>query len=150
MSRLRPHEQLAIDMLLDGDHRVLETLRRQANQVAVSRRTYTTAGEYIDLIVPEEVEIVEPSDLILQDIEFEFKNVNDGAAILLYVERGRLSFLEFATYGCEWPEDPEVLGVHYLREHQTGPGSYVFEPVPIRDPSTLERALIGRLPHSDA
>lgn len=144
MHVLRIHEQLAIDMLLVGEQDVLVKLRKQASRVAVSKRTYSTAGEYVDLVVPQDVELVSPAELILQDIEIEFEGVKDGAAILLYVEQGRLSCIEFATYGAEWPEEPRVLGAHYLRGVQTQPGTYFYEPVQIRDLPTLHRALLGR------
>ncbi len=144
MDSLRTHERLAIEMLLAGQHDVLARLREQASRVSVSKRTYSTAGEYVDLAVPSDVELVAPTDIIFQDIELEFDGVQDGAAILLFVENGRLSFIEFATYGGEWPENPTVVGAHYLREVQTQPGTYAYEPVQVRDSSTLNRALLGR------
>jgi hypothetical protein len=144
MHSLRTHERLAIEMLLAGQHDTLARLRNQASRVSVSKRTYSAAGEYIDLAVPNDVELATPTDIILQDIELEFEGVKDGAAILLYVENGKLSFIEFATYGVEWPENPMVVGAHYLREVETQPGTYFYEPVQIRDLPTLERALLGR------
>ncbi len=133
MHTLRDHERLAVEMLLAGDHEVLAKLRDQTAHATASKRTYSTAGEYVDLTVPAQAELISPADLILQDIELVFEGVKDGAAILLYIEGGRLSFIEFATYGVEWPTNPKVLGAHYLREIQTQPGTYVYEPVRVRD-----------------
>lgn len=146
MQPLREHERLALSMLLAGNDDVLAVLRSQASQVAVSNRTYSTAGEYVDLILPQGVETVSPSDFILQDIELQFEGVADGAAILLYVRDGRLSLLEFATYGVDWPASPVVLGGHYLREVETQPGTFALEPVVLRDQATLNRALRERRP----
>jgi hypothetical protein len=150
MHSLRAHERLAIDLLLAGEGEVLAKLRGQASMLTVSKRTYSAAGEYVDLSSPGDIELVSPSELILQDIEIHFEGVKEGAAILLYVERGKLSFIEFATYGIEWPEEPTVLEAHYLREVQAEPGTYWYEPVQHRDQKTLERALLGRKPASAA
>lgn len=62
-------------MLLAGEHEALARLRTQASQVSVSKRTYSSAGEYVDLTVPDGLELAEPNNLILQDVEFTFEDV---------------------------------------------------------------------------
>ena len=82
MHTLRDHERLAVEMLLAGDHEVLAKLRDQAADATATKRTYSTAGEYVDLTVPAQAELISPADLILQDIELVFEGVKDGTAIL--------------------------------------------------------------------
>jgi hypothetical protein len=144
MHSLRPIERLVLDTLLAGEDRVLVALRRQASDVRVSNRTHTTVGEYVDLQTAELSVLVDPPNIVLEDIDLEVEGVTHGVATLLYVVDGRLSFIEFATAAEEWPTEPIVRGATYLRAIETGPESYALEPSASRDQAWLRRALRGR------
>lgn len=143
MDSLRPHETLALQMLLNGEHPILAKLRAQACQAQVAGRKHTGVGEYIDLAVPSGSEPVEPTKVILGDVRFAVEGVKHGADVLLFVTDGRLSFIEFVTVADEWPASPIVRGSSYYREVETAPGRYAFEPCIERDTATLARALLG-------
>lgn len=144
MKSLRNHERVALEALLDSEEPVLRQLRDQARQATVVNRTYTTFGEYVDLSIPDACQSVLPPELILGDIDLQVQGVQFGVTTLLYVVAGRLSYIEFATVSDDWPEEPQVTGVRYLRETETAPGTYALEPVPLRDSATIRRALLGR------
>ncbi|MEX8503714.1 MAG: hypothetical protein AB3X41_11820 [Leptothrix ochracea] len=100
-------------------------------------------GAYTDFAVPESLPEVAPSEMIFGDVNAEVDGVENGVAILLYVEKGYLSFLEFATYLGEWPEDPKLSGLGYFREEPMQPNGFSLIPVTDRDPQAVARALKG-------
>jgi len=144
MRPLRAHERLALDMLLAGEEHALVALRAQAQEVAVRSRTYSSFGEYVDLTAPANSQTASPSELILSDIELNVSGVSHAVTVMLYVKSGRLDFIEFSTIEGDWPEQPLVTSAHYLRAVPTGPQSFGLEPVQLRHPATLSRALAGR------
>lgn len=150
MLPLRPHETLSLELLLAGSESPLVALQAQARLATVSRRTYSSFGEYVDLIVPEEVERADPKDMILGDIELNVASISLSVTVMLYVKNGLLQFLEFSAIEGDWPEEPFVESAHYLREVPTGVQSFALEPVQARHPATLARALAGRGPQSAA
>lgn len=144
MLPLRAHELLSLELLLAGTETPLVALRAQAKEASVSRRTYSSFGEYVDLIMPPTAERANPSNLILGDIELNVVGVSHPVTVLLYIENGLLSYIEFSTIEGDWPEEPSVESAYYLREVPSGPQSFALEPVRVRHPATLARALAGR------
>ena len=144
MLPLRAHELLSLELLLAGPESPLAVLRTQAEKVGVSRRTYNSFGEYVDLVVPPAAERAIPSNLILGDIELNVTGVSHPVTVLLYIENGLLSHLEFSTIEGDWPEEPSIESAYYLREVPSGQQSFALEPVQFRHPTTLARALAGR------
>jgi len=144
MDTLRPHERRAIDGLLSGDSPILADLRQQARDLIVTSRMHTGVGEYIDVEPSATAHAVQPSNIVLADVNLDVEGLPLGADALLFVVDGRLSVLEFATAAAAWPSEPVVLGLTYYREVEVEPGTYSMEPTPARDHETLARALRGR------
>ena len=144
MHSLRPHERIAIDALLAGDHPALAKLRRQAEHVAVTARLHTGVGEHVDLEPFMGEAPVEPTNIILADVNLDVEGLKHGADALLFIVNGQLNALEFATAVDSWPVSPVIKGIGYYKEVPTRDEGYSLEPTVSRDPATLARALKGR------
>ena len=141
-------ERRVIDACLAGDYPTLSVLRQQASAIAVVGRTHTGVGAYLDFAVSDDAPRLDPGVVVIDDLDLDVAGGPDGVATLLYAFDGRLQFLEFATYGGEWPEDPRLLRVGYLLARPIGPDSVALDPVAERDGATIERALAPRSPSS--
>jgi hypothetical protein len=140
---LTPFERRVLDAFLLGSEPQLEILRAQAAVATVSSREHTGCGAYINFQTPESAPAVSPSDIILGDVHVQVTDVPHGVASLLFINSGRLNFLEFATYTGSWPKDPQLLQLGYYRIEPSNPKSFTLVPVDQRDSVTLARALVG-------
>ena len=146
MADLKPFEKTVLAAFFAGSDDRLGALRAQASVALVLQRRHTGVGEYIDFSVPMDLPVVSPANMIFGDVNLKVVGVPYGVASLLYVEEGRLSFLEFATYTGEWPQSPDLVGVGYFREEPIQPNGFALIPLETRDPQTLARALAGTNP----
>ena len=137
-------ERRVIDACLAGDHPTLAILRHQANGIAIVGRRHTGVGAYLDFSVADSAPQLDPGVVIIDDLDLEIADLPDVVATLLYAFDGRLQFLEFATYGGEWPEKPTLLGIGYLLARPIGSDMVALDPVAERDRATIERALTPR------
>lgn len=140
---LRPHELRVLELLLAGRHTALAALRAQLAGAGVVKRAHTGAGEYVELEVRGTHERSVPASFVLDDVELTVKGVPHGAAALLFVREGKLDLLEFATTPGEWPLDPHIVAVSYLKAVETSPGNHALEPRGERDDARLELAISG-------
>jgi hypothetical protein len=75
----------------------------------------TGVGFHVDLLVPPDVPVVQPSRLVGGNAEIALSTAKHGAGCLLFVEGGRLASLEGFTYGDdEWRPDSVVLSVGHV------------------------------------
>ena len=144
MTLLTTFERQVLDAFLQGSHQQLAILRKQAAVAKVSSREHTGVGAYVNFVVPPTLPAATPHDMVFSDVNVEAENVEDGVTVLLYIENGYISFLEFATYVGEWPKEPRLMKLGYFREEPKGPNGFSLIPVPQRDPHALTRALAGR------
>jgi hypothetical protein len=114
MEDLTPFERRVIDAFLAGPERQLELLRAQAEVASVASRKHTVVGAYINFAIPPSVPTVSPPRMILGDVNVTVLDVEHGVTSLLFINSGRIDFLEFATFTGSWPKDPQLLrlGVH--------------------------------------
>jgi hypothetical protein len=113
MSDLDALEREVLELLLAGDHPVLETLRAQAQRVQVVARKLSGVGFFTDFEVPADARTVaKPRDFELGDVDAEIDGLAQGAGFVLFVRKGRLDFLEGFARGDRWPE---ALGAYRLR-----------------------------------
>ena len=89
--------------LLNGDHPVLSSLRRQLEMCRVSGREFTGAGFYTNLVVDESVEERVECNLKFGDVIAQIDGLQHGAGFVLYVESGALKMLEGYSYDEPWP-----------------------------------------------
>jgi hypothetical protein len=97
-----------------------------------------------DLLVPDEVPRLSAPSVTLGDVDVEVPGVENGQATLLFIRKGVLTLLEFATYTGEWPADPQAKRIGYFRYVPTSTGGgYSLLPTAERDAETLALQLAG-------
>lgn len=143
---LTAFERRVLDACLDAPHPDLEALRCQAKSVRAGTRTHTGVGAYLDFVVAEDAPRACKPVMMIGDVNVTVRNVPLGVATILYVVDGVLDFIEFATYDGEWPHEPELLDIGYLKEIEVGNDAWSLLPTSERDPATLARALATRTP----
>jgi len=121
MSDLNRLEKVVLDAMLAGDDDQSRALREQASHATVLHRELTGVGFYTDLSVPDSIPRIKNhgsvwlGDEVVADIE----GLELGAGFLLFVEDGRLCFLEGYTYGEPWPPDASVFTVRRVKPQGT-------------------------------
>ncbi len=115
--RRRPNdfEDAVIGALLDGEHPILEQLRRQQGRCLVTERTRTTSGVFTDLEVPAGIPVDLPYRLFtIHDVYLNIVGLECGASAILYVSGGLLYLLECVSNAHEpWPDQPELASPPY-------------------------------------
>lgn len=144
--QLTPFERRVLDACLDAPHPDLEALRHQAERVRAGTRTHTGVGAYLDFVVAEDAPRARNPGIAIGDVDLKVRGVPHGVATILYATDGVLKFIEFAAYDGEWPREPELLDIGYLKEIDIGNGVRSLLPTKERDPATLARALAPRAP----
>ncbi len=142
MHPLSEFEKQVLEACLKGPQPVLAALRSQIAKVQVSARTYTGVGSYIDFAMPQNVPRITPTELVFGDVDVQVEGVTAEVSTVLYIVGGHLHFLEFAALEGEWPKEPVITKLGYLRSEKVGDD---YQPVAIaeRDPDALARSLAG-------
>lgn len=143
---LTAFERKVLDACLAAPHPDLDALRRQALGARVGTRTHTGVGAYLDLIVAEDAPRASNPGFAIGDVNLTVRDVPHGVATILYAVDGVLKFIEFAAHDGEWPQDPDLFDIGYLKEVAVGDGVWSLVPTKVRDPATLARALAPRAP----
>ncbi len=143
MHPLTPFEQQVLEAALQGPQPVLAALRSQIAHAKVSARTHTGVGSYIDFSVPQSVPRVSPTEMVFGDVDVQVEGVSAEVSTILYIVGGHLHFLEFAALSGEWPKEPVITKLGYLRSEKVDPDDYKAVAVDERDADTLERSLAG-------
>src|SRR5437762_2995955 len=98
-----------MDLLLQGDHPVLATLRDQFAVAQVRGRRFTGVGFFTNFEVPATApRLPFKSRLVLTDVYADITGLAHGAGFLLFVDGGALNFLECAICEPEWPTDAKL------------------------------------------
>jgi len=103
---LTPLEKEAIRLLLVGGLPMFEQLREQLNHIVAVKREFTPVGFYLNFEVADNVVVLpgEPS-FAISDVSGQLETTKHGAAFILFIRSGRISFLEGTTFGDDtWPE----------------------------------------------
>ncbi len=142
MHPLTPFEQRVLEAALQGPQPVLAALRSQIAHVKVSARTHTGVGSYIDFAMPQSVPRITPTEMVFGDVDVQVEGVTAEVSTVLYIVGGHLHFLEFAALDGEWPKEPVITKLGYLRSEKVGDD---YQPVAIdeRDPDVLAHSLAG-------
>jgi hypothetical protein len=116
-----PFERTVLDGLLEGDHVVLAALRSQLASATVSDRNFTKPGCFVDIQVAPNVNRVDPASFHIGDVHLELDSCEHGAAAILFVRDGSMSFLELVAYMEDWPQSPSLRRLSYLSPQGTQP-----------------------------
>jgi hypothetical protein len=114
-------ERAVLTKFLDGDHPVLELLRRQLETCKAGTREFTGAGFFTNLIVDESLARPVECNLRLGDVgAHQVVGLQHGAGFVLYVDKGMLNMLEGYNYGEPWPEQISGFKLHYINRNGEG------------------------------
>src|SRR5688572_1217747 len=114
MSALSTFERSVLEALVRGDDPLLAVLSEQLCRAEVLDRTFTPAGCFVDLALPPNVPLTSKHDFHVGDVHLELEECDHGAAAILFVHQGLMSFLELVAYVGEWPGNPTLRSIRYL------------------------------------
>jgi hypothetical protein len=99
-------ELAVLDMLLTGEHPVLETLRRQFARSHPTERQFTGVGFYTGIhIFDDSVPSLGRKSFELADVQARFRHSDDQVLFLAFIRDGWLCMLEGAAdFGFEGPK----------------------------------------------
>jgi hypothetical protein len=140
---LTAFERAVLDAFLAGDDPKLTLLRAQAEACTVSGRRHSGVGSFTELHVADSAPRVSPPAMTLGDLDLRVAGLPRGATAMLFVRHGALVLLEFVSNEGDWPQDPVLAGIGYLRYEPTGGGAYKLVNASARDPDTLALQLAG-------
>jgi hypothetical protein len=101
-----PFERAMIEATLAGEHPALAVLREQWATAKVTGRDLTGHGVYLDIEVsPEAKTLTTPRRVVLSGPWAELPGREEPVGSLLFVDDGKLAFLEMFAVDLPWPED---------------------------------------------
>ena len=112
MTTLTALEHSVLVKLLDGEHPILDQLRKQLPACSVRRRESTGAGFYTYLDVGD-APTVDSVNVRFGDVIADIEGMNHGAGFVLYVEHGSLHMLEGYGYDDPWPSAITFFTLRY-------------------------------------
>jgi hypothetical protein len=122
-------EKTILDAMLAGELPELSVLRAQAKVATVEERQMTGVGFFTTVSIPPEVTPVSAAGRrVISDVGAELVGLENGAGFLLFIQDGRLDFLEGFTYDEPWPENLELRRWYYLHPERVGSGQLVETP----------------------
>ena len=143
MNPLNPFEQQILEAFLKGQQPELAVLRKQMAKLEVRNRTHTGVGCFVDFQLPPTVARVTPAEMAFGDVNLEVEGITAPVQTLLYVIGGAIHFLEMAADEGEWPKEPVITRLNYLKSVPVA-GGHDLVPSDERDPTALKHALAGR------
>jgi hypothetical protein len=114
-------ERAVMEMLLWGDHPVLQLLRLQFQRATLEQREFTGVGFFTHFAIPPDVpRVASPRSFELDDVHADIPGLEHGADFILFIRDGAIDFLEGFTYGDDrWPEQIGDYRLCYLKEEGT-------------------------------
>ena len=143
MNPLNPFEQQILEAFMKGKQPELAVLRQQITKLQVRNRPHTGIGCFVDFQLPAAVPRVTPWEMAFGDVNVEVEGVTAPVSTLLYVIGGAVHFLEIAADEGEWPKEPVITRLNYLKSVKLVDG-YDLVPSDERDPAALKLSLAGR------
>jgi hypothetical protein len=121
MLELEPIERRVMQMLLAGEHPVLETLREQFDGTDVSDRENTGVGFFTSFTVCDDVpRLHPPRRIVIGDVCADIEGLEYGCGFILFIDDGVLGMLECHLWGDDaFPSDPKYNRLYYI--HQPNP-----------------------------
>lgn len=142
--QLLDDERMVLDLLLAGDHPVLETLRAQATGAWVSLRNDGGQVRHARLEVPAELPRCDVVAAELADVMLEFDDDGAPGRALLLLQDGQLSTLDIVRNDEDARPGAALTRAAYCFERQAGAeghGPATVEEVADRDWPALEQLL---------
>ena len=121
MITLDPLEQAVIQKILEGEHPILQGLRKQFETATVDAREVTGVGFHVHFSLPPATKpIATPPKLYgIGDVEATIPGLMHGAGFLLFAKHGKLLMLEGFSYDEPWPGKITTFQLRYLEPERT-------------------------------
>ena len=120
---LTPLERRVMEMLLAGDHPVLNVLKRQLDASSVLKRDYDGVGFFTEFYVPPQLPRIKADRLVIDDVygkipDYYRPGLPWVGFFILFVEKGAIDTLEGATPDDQWVDenDESRIVLTYWRE----------------------------------
>lgn len=118
--KLEPLESAVLQKLLDGEHPVLEALRKQVRALSVVERQQTKTGFFVKFSTPQ----TDPAptgqkEVRFGDVQATIDGLSHGAGFLLYVDKGFIRMLEGYSYEEPWPDHIVGFALTYSKKDRT-------------------------------
>jgi len=106
-------ERQVMQLLLEGDDRMLSVLREQFSQATLHSREMTGVGFLTSFRLPPGVPRVQPESFEFGDVDADIEGLKYGAGFVLFIRNGVIDWLEGYCYGENWPEATEHFVLKY-------------------------------------
>ena len=139
MLNIEPIELRVMQMLLAGDHPILETLRLQFRHSRVVDRRFTGVGFFTSFEILQRIPKIDPPRrIVLGDVGADVDRLQHGCGFILFIEDGLLSTLECHLWDDEsLPENARYRQLYYLHKRDL----YHVEKTTERDMVTVNAIL---------
>lgn len=117
MRGLSALERSAMDMLLAGNHHVLELLRQQYAVCSGVRREETGVGVFVKFLIPPDTKRVRTNrNFEISDVSADIEGLQFGVGFVLFVRGGLIDCFEAHLWGDDqWPERIEHYSLYYTK-----------------------------------
>lgn len=112
-AELEELERLLVTALLAGDDPLLEGLRTQFAAATVRGREQTGSGFVTQFDVPQELRVVAPELLHLDDLQIALAGAETPAEASLTIQNGVIRSLECNVYAGVFPASPAITAAWY-------------------------------------
>jgi hypothetical protein len=125
MHEIAPIERQVMQMLLAGEHLILEILRQQFARSIVAERDFTGVGFFTSFKVQDCLpRLVPPRRIVIGEVSADVDGLGYGCGFILFVADGLLGTLECQLWGDDaFPENPQYTRLYYV--HQPNPPAVV-------------------------
>lgn len=89
-----------------------DTLEKQIAAAKVVERDYTGVGLYTKLELTCEVPLLKTPNRLIEDypkLHLNHGSLEAGAGVILWLDKGMVSTIEFYTYAGDWPSDEDAF-----------------------------------------
>ena len=106
-------ETEVMQLLLAGQHPVLEILRAQFKCSRVKKREMTGAGFYLSFETDSALKATDISQITLGDVHAQIEGLKNGAGFVLFIVDGLVGCLEGYSYDEPWPNEIKKYSLTY-------------------------------------
>jgi len=116
-----------LDGTEDAQRRVRAILRAQLKVAKITTRDFSGAGFFTNLAVPDTVERVRATRVVIGNVHIASPELENGAGSILFVDGGLLTFLETFTYTDEMWKVPSRFTLSYPKWRRAPAGMWISE-----------------------
>ncbi len=114
ISGLAELEKDAIDLLLKGESRDIKILKKQYEVSVVKNRELTGSGFYTYFEIPKNSPTLDDKNSHIGNVGANISGLQHGVGFVIFVENGKISFLECHTYGENFPSKIVSYDLFYI------------------------------------